>query len=317
MRIEMNNKTVLVKVVFVFLFSLTGCTTIKEISTKSTDDVVITPIPITSITSQSMKTETINLKTALQITSTSSPSLTPTPFWTTWTIEAPLPVSTAQAKVEEMLKTNGGCELPCWWGVEPGKTKFSSFVIDFSSLTSLIAIKEIDDKQSLIAEIKFPVSEMVSTTYLTHRYEVQNNIIWKLEVEPGDIDKYVFNQLLQDYKDPEEVWVEGIIDPSNNNPYEIYAYYPSRGILVAFGLTGTIISDRVHICPGSIPASFLILWEPEMRESFLDFAGKTYYLAPLQNVRNLLPLNKATNLSINEIMKQNCFDTPKNLWPTR
>lgn len=45
------------------------------------------------------------------------PTCTPTPI--------PVPTRTAdeeRAYVREMLTTNGGCELPCWWGITPGET---------------------------------------------------------------------------------------------------------------------------------------------------------------------------------------------------
>ena len=52
-------------------------------------------------------------------TPTNTPTLIPTLTWT------PLPTLSAEAahaKIKELLKTNGGCELPCWWGIIPGKT---------------------------------------------------------------------------------------------------------------------------------------------------------------------------------------------------
>ncbi len=42
---------------------------------------------------------------------------------------SPGPTLTAiqrRAFVEEMLRTNGGCELPCWWGVMPGQSKWQT-----------------------------------------------------------------------------------------------------------------------------------------------------------------------------------------------
>jgi hypothetical protein len=42
-----------------------------------------------------------------------TPSLTPLPS---------LGPEQVRAKVFELLKSNGGCELPCWWGIMPGTT---------------------------------------------------------------------------------------------------------------------------------------------------------------------------------------------------
>ena len=37
-----------------------------------------------------------------------------------------------QAYVREMLQTNGGCELPCWWGIIPGKTSWKEMQAAFT-----------------------------------------------------------------------------------------------------------------------------------------------------------------------------------------
>jgi hypothetical protein len=50
---------------------------------------------------------------------TNTPTFTPT---LTWTPLPTLPSQQTRAKIEELLETNGGCELPCWWGITPNET---------------------------------------------------------------------------------------------------------------------------------------------------------------------------------------------------
>ncbi|HSG43771.1 MAG TPA: hypothetical protein VLA72_11500 [Anaerolineales bacterium] len=57
----------------------------------------------------------ISTRTATQ---TPYPTITLTPT-IIWISLSTLPVQEAQAGVKELLETNGGCELPCWWGIAP------------------------------------------------------------------------------------------------------------------------------------------------------------------------------------------------------
>ncbi len=51
------------------------------------------------------------------------------------------------------------CELPCWWGIEPGLTQFSDVVDKFSPYAARIALKEFDNGSISDAELLFPISE--------------------------------------------------------------------------------------------------------------------------------------------------------------
>lgn len=52
--------------------------------------------------------------TTLRPTITSTPTITPAPTLT---------VVEESALLSELMTTNGGCELPCWWGITPGQTQ--------------------------------------------------------------------------------------------------------------------------------------------------------------------------------------------------
>lgn len=229
-----------------------------------------------------------------------------------------LPPAEALEKVRELLETNGGCTFPCWWGIEPSRTSFMTVFNQFSPLTTFIAIKKTDDMGSLDAEFRFPVSETNSNQELTITYKVVNGIIQLIEIYPGNINQFRFNQILKDYGDPEEVWVEGLIDPTSSNPFTIFFYYPRKGIIATFWVDATDLGDMLQICPGSISSIILVLWEPNGFESFNDITGKTYGLAYIKKEnRSLISLEQATNQTLVEISESNCFETPKKLWPSR
>ncbi len=52
------------------------------------------------------------------------------------------PVSTfspteASARLQDLLKTNAGCRLPCWWGITPGKTTWDEAEEYLKTFTTL------------------------------------------------------------------------------------------------------------------------------------------------------------------------------------
>ena len=55
------------------------------------------------------------------------PSATHTPIPT-------LAVNAARTYVENMLATNGNCELPCWWGIVPGQSKWIDVTNQFTEI---------------------------------------------------------------------------------------------------------------------------------------------------------------------------------------
>jgi hypothetical protein len=69
-------------------------------------------------------------------TSTRLPSLvpstpTPSPIHTLALPTTPCPVFTAderRALARRMLETNSDCELPCWWGITPGETRWQEVI---------------------------------------------------------------------------------------------------------------------------------------------------------------------------------------------
>lgn len=96
-----------------------------------------------------------------------TPSVTP---WVHPTVPPgllPTPLSTpddATLQVIELLETNGGCELPCWWGVTPGITKWEEV---WQRFAKLVGYSDFGDPLFLELEsyfqigISFPVSTEV------------------------------------------------------------------------------------------------------------------------------------------------------------
>jgi hypothetical protein len=271
--------------------------------------VMITKTPVQIMTNQVFPTNTLNLLPTPSPTKASWINLTPNLI---------LPLPTAKANVEELLKTNGGCVLPCWWGGEPARTSFATTFNQLSPFASFVAEKKIDNFGSLDAEFRFPVSDKNSRQEITVYYKVENEIIQLIEVYPGQDKHYSFNQFIKNYGEPEKVWVEGLIDPTSDNPFTIYFYYSQKGIITAFGAGAIDLGEKLEVCPGLISPFELVLWKPSGTEDFVDIATRTYGLAYIKKEnRSLISLEQVTNQNLVEISESNCFQTPKKLWPVR
>ena len=321
-----NNMTKRIKPNLYFLvliFLLFACQA-RELEQNS---MVISKVPTSpeiNVTKTEQIISTITLSTTPtannDILPTEELSSTPTPehSWIALTPQSPEPISTSRAMVKDLLETNMGCKLPCWWGIVPGKTKFSDAIKMLSPLAENIWIKEMDSEGSLDADISFPDPEEVNVYSLRLYIVAVNDIIQQMELTLGNINQYAFSKLIHDYGEPQEVWIEGFLDPSNNNPFWIFICYPYKGIINVFDLSAEDIGEMMRLCPGPIPPTTVILWDPVDDINFLSMAGKTTSLQFLtKEKRFLVPLRQATDLTLLEISQRGCFDTPKDLWVVR
>jgi hypothetical protein len=95
-----------------------GCLSPPQV-TEDTPTVKYTLFPTIKPAATSESTATPRL------TRTPTPSLTPLPFPT-------LEPDAMHAFIVEMLATNGGCELPCWWSITPGETRWDDMIRFFN-----------------------------------------------------------------------------------------------------------------------------------------------------------------------------------------
>ncbi len=84
------------------------------------------PTPVPSPTTTPRPTANPRPPRTPSPTPTQTPTATPLPFPT-------LEPEEMQAFIAEMLAANGGCELPCWWGITPGVTPWEDVQQQFLS----------------------------------------------------------------------------------------------------------------------------------------------------------------------------------------
>jgi hypothetical protein len=90
-------------------------------------------------------------KTSIPSTVTPTPTIeiTPSSAATQISTQAFIPtfeVSYGKSKFLALYHTNGNCQLPCWWGIVPGKTTLEEVKSQFAPYGELVAFEEYQDK---------------------------------------------------------------------------------------------------------------------------------------------------------------------------
>jgi hypothetical protein len=116
----MKNKPYNIKL---FLFSVCLVTVFLVGCLANLNNKPATIVPFATMTESTTSTRSVGTNT-LTPTQSPVPSLSATNTFTSTSIPTP-PGSTIQDKLKYLDETNGGCTLPCLWGIEPGETKWT------------------------------------------------------------------------------------------------------------------------------------------------------------------------------------------------
>jgi hypothetical protein len=274
----------------------------------------MTPSATQSIITQSVRELTTTLAQSATILATS----TFTPLPATRTPLPTLPLDEAQVMVFELLDTNAGCRLPCWWGITPGVTTLDEALHILTPFTRLLSIKGPFD-QYYRATFRIPFPEEAGT--INHTYYIKNNIVEKINVYNWNYATHTYlPEFLSTYGQPDEVWVRTYRPERGNEPFEIALFYPSQGILMDTpgGGGGGIEGNIIRNCLRDMNWPFLYLWSPEIEITFKEAEEK--YLDP--DAGYFLPLYDATGMTVAEFYENfkdpnttACLETPLDLWP--
>jgi hypothetical protein len=277
-------------------------------------------------TSQPAFTMTPDIKpsetAAHTLTPTNAPAISPTITWT------PLPTLSAQekhAKIQELLETNGGCQLPCWWGIAPNKTTWPE-ALHF--LTPIIfeverggssTYSENGDKHfATVFEISYDIDGMLQSRQIA--FETQDNVVVAINVYPPTSQyKYQLHQVLALLGSPEQIYISAqsrkpwselftafVLDYSNIGVWAFYSYIP------------TINGESFFACPGSTGAE-LFLFDPKK-----EYTQGVSVIEAVEMFRGVpsKKLEDATNMTTESFYttfidpaSKACLETPANLWP--
>lgn len=209
----------------------------------------LTPSPTPTLT----ETPTVVKPTATKtITPTPTATLTMEEWRQTWLL--------AESRIEAVMASNNGCQLPCWWGIEPGDSVADARqVFDTINETGWV---DSPGRWGELQEVGYfhhsYVDKMGNSIYsgLSITLLVQEDLIKVLETSvhrslsapPGDPDYIqISERLIRDWEQfsaqsmfatfgkPDLIYLlpQSFAD-GDNYFYEFNLYYPSLGIVVSY-----------------------------------------------------------------------------------
>ena len=303
--------------IFSIVMFLAGC---NSIATPTSTPNMMSPTIASIDSATELSPETIATSTASPILSTTivSPTFTvvpPTPM--------PIPTLTAnerQTLARQMLETNGGCELPCWWGITPSKTDWQSVLKQCKNYGG--------------CDLDIPESAQVPDYAIRQRFDQLDGKVRSILVTsevPGqrlsgsfskDWQRYALDQVLTRYGKPSQVFVElsnyCADSPCAPSGYGLYVVYDDLGILFRY-LGPAERSDPIQACPVFAKISYLqlVLQSPQDTRTLMQ----TSAIDPDQ-IKWIRPLTEVAEMTIEDFYRifkepdsKECITSPAKFWP--
>ncbi len=220
----------------------------------------------------------------------------------------------------DLMANNAGCILPCWWGIIPGKTTWEEMEPFFETFATDISIGELRGFPGL-NEVNYatpgqPYGGTIVFTTTSHAIE---NIF--ISSDGTDI-RYQLHQLLSNYGEPDEVWVQGWPFNDAREPYyALLVVYSKLGIMARYEGNPSPVHPEIQICPQAIGPQ-LTLWDPDREEREEFVKAQVEHENIVWAAPEFRPLEEVTDLDTRdfyEIMQNydGCFETPTHLWDNR
>jgi len=309
-------------IVTVFALGLSGCVVSVPPPTKTPPLIMRTPVPMSS-PSMPLPSATSTL-----LPSPMLPTITPSPMHThvppTSTPCPTLRADERQAFVREMLETNGGCELPCWWGIIPGETAWQAAKDFFASQ----GIEEIVYEGDLYYYFDPPLLErsmqynlelhFTQRAGVVHSIEVHSQVLGdpKINCFAQDWRRYSLDQVLSRYGMPSQVRIHVVpeIEPGAPIYYSLALVYDHLGFFILYEGPAVYEPLVMRICPrfGEAARIYLELQAPRPGESVLE-PQEEYPFPTLEEATGIDV--KTFHKTFREAGAQMCLESPAEIWP--
>jgi hypothetical protein len=315
-----------------FMTMIAGCA-------QSTEKAATPDYPATSVS----KMETITPTLAPIVTDTPTPTTTPTAIPT-------LSVEEAGKRLLDLLSNNGGCRLPCLWGITPGKsapqdaqTLWSPLSGISSRILTLPSYFAIDEGDVYPAYVEGDLMLMTDASYQSNNQIISRIIFYARERKkfvPSTggwglldiydsttfgkrVEYYSLAHLLSEQGIPNSVLIMtsgfSIYHPQTIGGFEIILSYPEEGIWARYTTqVEFFVSGKVQGCPANAHIE-MDLYPPGNANAFSNSIGKTH---PEISDGWYKPIQEVTSMSLQQFYEtfrqptNKCIETPAKLWPT-
>lgn len=318
------------------MFIFVGCTVaepeievVQEQVAVDTAESITTTIPTATIVTETIMpsaTPTIFQGPTEMATETPLPSATPTNTPTIAPTLTPFPTVAPEKRGElydELMATNRGCELPCWWGLELGVSSLDDVVQLYQQFDPFITIQDFESGVTRIT-IKFVEPTIENGEQTTHTFRGRDNVLLESEIQVKKYENFTPLSLMTRFGQPSEVWLWTIPEPFEGVlPADFLMYFPEHGILAGYRELASNSEENVEVCLNGTGSSSLLVWEPSIWDpngelSFIDRAKASSELSLItgqQRIEEVSNWDEATlYANVLDSASTDCLLTPSNLW---
>lgn len=240
-----------------------------------------------------------------------TPTARPTP--TPWPT---LPPEVVQERVKSLLETNGGCRLPCLWGILPGTTTGDEAYALLAPVSARVYGDVQDADGNFSVDVTSPLHGLESPIQI-HVYVKDGTVERMLAYGFEDETEFDMPHLMSDYGAPSEVWISTwarFFSPGP--PVMVFLLYSDLGILASHHRIGYYDGELVRACLDDTAA--LRLWEPGYHLQFQE--AKDLFTLSYDGIdlpsEEALGLNAQAFFEAYSAVHTPCLSMPRVIWPT-
>lgn len=314
--------------------------------------------PTVAILTVATPANTLALSTASQtipnITSTMTD--TSTPAATKETTLIPLPSATAslistlsaedaRARIVELLSNNGGCQLPCLWGITPGVTTAQQAMSILAPLSSMSDYNIFNTKSGTIL-LNYGLKENQMLDVFINYLENQDNVysvsfeardlIKLVDQQSGEnvfqdvfdspdfgetLDFYMLHQVLDAHGRPTSVllttWGKIPSPRYGQGNFKLILLYPEQGIAVQYTTEMRVDGNNIVGCLDNAHVEMDLLPSGHPDTIYEQLTPTDWQ----NRIASYKPLEEVTSMSIDAFYgtfrqpTDECLVTPADLWP--
>jgi hypothetical protein len=269
-----------------------------------------------------------------------------------FTIVPPAPTlseAEAYSRLAELLQGNDSCQLPCWWGIIPGKSSVQDMQATLIPLGSIADASFLGPMRGSIY-FAFPKNDLLIDVNLHYWSKINQTEIEMVKIftqvrsnldnanreelygtpEYGELlSLYSIHGILSKHGIPTQILVRADIIETNYTPlpmndlppetFEITLLYPEQGIFIRYNALGERAGDKIRGC---LAKTFVELWllSPDARITYQNVLS-SYDDTWEGNWPYSKAVEEATQTTREEFYQifrdftDRCVETPLSIWP--
>lgn len=228
-----------------------------------------------------------------------------------------------EAFVIQLLQTNGGCELPCWWGIVPQETRwedterFLSGIVNRIEKTRDETENGADGKPHQNREFHVYVDIGQTKPYL-FAVRTKDDLVTEIYVsQPPTKHHFSLRELLNNQGVPSKIFMHthsNVIEPPT--AFTLVLYYQVPQFLVVYKTLVYKENEEITACLDDVDPTIAII---SGEEGLTDQQVQEFFLGPdprgVLSVENALGLTPDAFYETYRASETICITTPANIWP--